>query len=126
MEHFTTLLMYSLSVYGIAWIITKSRLFLLYRKTINYLTQRIYSTWCKKAPNKLWKTIYSCCEEFNYFSKCIVCTAAWVAVLILIFAEHINIFYGYIFAENLLDIVLWASFSVATTWIIASKIGDAD
>ena len=117
--------MYSLSVYGIAWMITKSRLFLFYRKPVELLNVKVKWKYLEKRT-KLWKIAYAFSKELCYFSNCIVCTAAWVAVLILIFAENINIFYGYIFAENLLDIILWASFSVATTWIIASQIGDAD
>ena len=137
MEQLTALLSYSLSVYGIAWILTKSRLFLFLRKTtldirnhyrdlfldnpigksnkILYKIKRNYIALCKNLSNSL-----------DYLFNCIVCTSAWAALVLLLFVEDISLLYYALPVQTITDYIFYIGFSVATTWLIASQVGDAE
>lgn len=91
-----SLIIFTLSVYGIAWIFTKSYLFHSLR---NYITEK----------------------ELTYLAKlfsCIVCMSVWVSVALLMLLEpHTTLhFYHY---------VIVSGYAAGSTWIIASLIGDA-
>ena len=126
MEYLTVLLIYSLSVYGIAWTITKSRLFLFYRSTIQSILVKSRDRFVNNSQNLINKIVYKTLKEWNYFSNCIVCTSAWVGVLLSIFANETSILHSYITVVNMLDLAIWAGFCSGTTWLIASQVGDAD
>jgi hypothetical protein len=130
MEQLTALLAYSLSVYGIAWILTKSRLFLFYRSLINKLrvrsADRFYKSDHKKfLKHSFAKLRYFFTKESDYFTNCIVCTSAWISLLMLLFLEQISIINYTLPLHTVFDYIFYIGFSVATTWLIANKVGDA-
>lgn len=90
------LFLLTISIYGIAWILTKSSLFQGLRA-------------------------YIARKELAYLSKlfnCIVCMSVWVSVGLLLLLDPTADFrlYHYIIA---------AGYAAGSTWIIASLIGDA-
>ena len=130
MEQLTALLAYSLSVYGVAWILTKSRLFLFYRSFITKLrvsaADRLYKTNTKKRIRRfLNKLRFSVFKEKDYLANCIVCTSAWVSLAALFFIDKITIMSYTLPLHTVADYVFYIGFSVATTWLIAVKVGDA-
>ena len=131
MEQLTALLAYSLSVYGIAWILTKSRLFLFYRSFIKKLrisaADYFYKTSAKKKIRRfIGNARFTFLKEKDYLANCIVCTSAWVSLLALIFVDSISILDYTLPVHTVADYIFYIGFSVATTWLIAAQVGDAE
>ncbi len=126
METIAVLFTYSISVYGIAWILTKSRLFSFYRNLIHNVDTRIQWKFAKRKTPLWWKIPRFISKEIRYFSNCIVCNSAWVGALISISSNNNNVLYTYIGVSNPLDLLTWVGYSCGITWLIASKFGDAD
>ena len=125
MELITVLLIYSLAVYGIAWILTKSKLFLFYRD----ISHSLYVSRRDKDyinPTKINKIFLAVSQEWSYLSECIVCTSVWVGALLSITASQNNVLQSAIVVSNGLDLLTWVGYSCATTWLIAVTVGDAD
>lgn len=96
MTELVSLLVLTVSIYGISWILTKSYLF---RGVRDYFTKK----------------------ELTYLSKlfsCIVCMSVWVSIFLLMlldFTSTLRIYHYFI----------TAGYAAGSTWIIASLIGDA-
>lgn len=130
MEQLTALLAYSLSVYGIAWILTKSRLFLFYRSFIKKLRvsagDYFYKTSTEKKIRRFIGNIrLTFFKEKDYLVNCIVCTSAWVSLSVLLFIDNITMLDYTLPVHTVADYIFYIGFSVATTWLIAIKAGDA-
>ena len=125
MQFITVLFIYSLAVYGIAWVLTKSRLFSFYRDTVASLYKQRRDINFKQKTTKN-TAVMNIAEEWNYLSHCIVCTSAWVGALISITANKNSILHEHIIVANGLDLLTWVSYSCAITWLIAVAAGDAD
>ena len=131
MEQLTALLAYSLSVYGIAWILTKSRLFLFYRSFINNLRVSAADYFYKSNHKHIFRRFLAKCryyffKEKDYLSNCIVCTSAWVSLFLLFFINKITILNYSLPVETIMDYIFYLGFAIATTWLIANKAGDAE
>tara|TARA_B100000131_G_scaffold319511_1_gene365560 strand:- start:843 stop:1220 length:378 start_codon:yes stop_codon:yes gene_type:complete len=125
MELITVLLIYSLAVYGIAWILTKSKLFLFYRDiSYSVYVQRRDKDYSN--PTTTNRMLLAISEEWSYLSECIVCTSVWVGALLSITASENNVLQSAIVVSNGLDLLTWVGYSCATTWLIAVTVGDAD
>ncbi len=125
METITAIFVYSISVYGIAWILTKSRLFSFYRDIVLSIFIKTRDKNFKEN-NFLTKTALFLAEEWKYFSNCIVCNSAWVGALISITSAKNSVLYGYIVVSNPLDLLTWVGYSCGITWLIAITSGDAE
>lgn len=91
-----SLIVVTLSIYGIAWILTKSYIF---SKVREYIAE--------KEPTYLGRL-------FN----CIVCMSVWVSLALLMLLDLSNNLHLYHY-------VIFAGYAAGSSWIIASLIGDA-
>ena len=104
MQAFFALLVFTLSVYGLSWLLVFSTL-------LEYPRKKILS----------WSSGF-----FYDLFTCIVCSSVWITFFILIFVDKISIFSNYIVVNNILDVIIWTGYSITTTWIIASLLKEAN
>lgn len=107
---FYGLLIYTLSVYGLAWLITQSYAFEGLRNGFQNLAY--------KREGKLGGKLF---EKLQYLSNCIVCTSVWIGMLIVATADQSLLFREVFPPANFYDIFIWAGWSASTSWILASK-----
>ena len=122
-------LIYIFTIYGLAWTITKSKLFLFLR---NFFYQRNVSLSIEinRQNNSFFtKTLYYplyYSYKFLYeLTKCIVCTSFWVSLLITILFAESTLFSDAFFDLNIFDFVILAFSSMAFVWLIAYNLEDA-
>ena len=111
---FYGLIIYTLSVYGIAWLITQSHLFEGFRSSIESLSE--------KREGKFGGGLL---QKVGYLANCIVCTSVWVGVLLALGSNYSLLLSEAFPPVNLLDLVIWAGWSASTSWLLANLLDDA-
>jgi len=97
----TDLLLFTGSVYGLAWLLTRARL---------------------TAGLRLRLTPV---PFLGALLQCIVCTGTWIAMAVLVAARWSTLFSPTFRAVGPVDAVLLLGWAMATTWVIARATGDA-
>jgi len=97
-----TLFVYTLSVYGISWIIVWGKIFENIREKLSNIT------------------------FLQELLSCIVCTSVWVSVIITMLSKYSSMLSHTTLIQNPLDAIILAGYSAATTWIIASLLDDLE
>ena len=101
-DPYISLFIYTLSVYGISWIIVWGKIF-------------------ENIREKLSKYTF-----LEGLLSCIVCTSVWVSVIIGLISKYTTILSHNVVIQNPLDAIILAGYSAATTWIIASLLDDLE
>jgi hypothetical protein len=96
-------ILYTISVYGMAWLFTKSSFFRPFRDYLIYSEQ-----------NEIKRHLS------NLFN-CIVCTSFWCGLIV---AEMVRQSFS-LSGVNIASYLILGLYSIGSTWIIASLIGDA-
>lgn len=96
------MLLYTGSVYGLAWLITKAR-----------VTARL-----RRGLSRI--------PFLGDMLQCIVCTGTWVALGVLAGISWCTVFSSGFRPASGVDVVLLVGWSVAANWIIAHHTGDAE
>ena len=110
-----TIFIYTLSVYGIAWIITQSYIF----QSVRDFTEKL--TYSDLRINRY---IF---EKVNYLINCIVCTSVWVGIIMAILTKTSPFFrHSFPSVTTPYDIVIWGGYCAATSWLFANLLDDAD
>lgn len=106
------LLVYTISVYGAAWVITQGGLF-------EPLRNGLASLAVKTQDVPVIKTIT---YNIAYLFQCIVCTGVWVGITYALLAGK-SVFLSQTFPPvfSPFDVVLWASWSAGTVWMLSTK-----
>ena len=106
------LLIYTISTYGTAWIVTESALFHPLRAGLTKLAEATKGKFL----------IQHIASHIAYLFSCIVCMGTCVGIAFVLLAEQ-----SAILSQSLppvisiFDVVVWAGWSAATTWMLASK-----
>ena len=110
------LFIFTLSVFGVSWLLTQSLAFEVIRKPISSLNNKTASI---ELIGKLVSAV-------NYLLSCIVCVSVWVSLLIMHFRDT-SMFLSTCLPpmQSWVDIILWAGYGAGTTWVIATYTGDA-
>lgn len=89
-------------VYGLAWLVTRSKLVAPLRAVIHPV------------------------PFLGRLVQCIVCTSAWVAMGLALVLPCSNLFSPGFRVGNPLDLVILVAWSLTTTWFLGHHLGDAD
>ena len=111
---FQDIVLLFMSIYGWAWVITKSKLLSVFRKYLETKSRPI----SKKTINKYYK-LYS---HLSYLFNCIVCTSFWVAIVHIFLLSMV---YPAAITKPIEYIVILGS-SITFVWVLANIIGDAE
>ena len=111
---FYGLIVYTLSVYGIAWLITQSYIFEGFRSSIEDL-----------AHQREGKLGGGFLQKISYLFGCIVCTSVWIGVLLALGSNHSLLLSEAFPPVNILDLFIWAGWSASTSWMLANLLDDA-
>jgi hypothetical protein len=98
--HQPNLLLFTISIYGLAWLITKSKLIAPIR---DYLSER-----SQLAGDLL---------------SCIVCTSVWICIAVMACSPAIPILQ---IRPALGDVPILLGWTMGSTWLLARLVGDAD
>ncbi|MFZ5481994.1 MAG: hypothetical protein ACOZNI_34860 [Myxococcota bacterium] len=102
MDRFVDLVLFTGAVYGLAWLLTKSRLFRRPRELIS------------RAP------------FLGELLACIVCASAWVSLALVPLLPFTSLFSPAFRATTALDVGVLLAWSLFSTWAIGRALGDAD
>lgn len=89
------------TVYGLAWLVTRSRLF--------------------RAPREAASKI----PFFGPLLACIVCTSAWVTLVLVALLPYTTLFSTMFRARTPADFGVLVAWSLFSTWAIGRRLGDA-
>ena len=96
------LLLFSVSVYGLAWLVTCSKL-------VEPLRVRV-----ARVP------------LLGRLVRCVVCTATWIGFAIVLLLPQTTVFSAGFRARTVLDVVVLVGWVVAFSWGLGRALGDAD
>jgi hypothetical protein len=112
------LFIYTLSVYGFAWILTQS-----------YFTKPIRQLFPCQDTNQL--CIITKTDKVltfvGYFLRCIVCTSFWIGIGVALLSKNLVIL-SHLFDKTgtLVGTLIIGGYCAATSWILGRMLGDAD
>ena len=95
------LVLFSGAVYGLAWLVTRSKLFARARQFLN--------------PASF----------FGQLLSCIVCTGTWVAVSLFLLAPWCGLFSDGFYCRNPVDLMVVMGWSISILWTVGRITGDA-
>lgn len=101
MERIADLVLFTGTVYGLAWLVTKSRLLRLPRE----MTARV--------------------PFVGSLLACIVCTSAWVALALVALLPYTTLFSMSFRTRTPVDVVVLLAWTLFSTWAIGRSLGDA-
>lgn len=117
-----TYLILILSIYGWAWVITKSKMTKSFRELLKTRALTI------KKYDKSW-TVYHYNTFFkllNYTFNCIVCTSAWLCLIVIAFLTFFPQSRVATLFVNVPDTILILGSVISSSWIISTFTGDSD
>lgn len=102
MDRILDLILFSGSVYGLAWIVVKSKLFAPIRER------------CLGVP------------FLSDLVQCVVCTSVWTGFLIIGLLPYTTLFSQAFRERGWVDGFILTGWGVLSSWVVGSKLGDAD
>jgi hypothetical protein len=122
---YITLFIYTLSVYGIAWILTQSHVTKPIRKLFPCSDKceegKLFAVTHQIKINKIRKVI-------GYFLRCIVCMSFWIGIGLAFLLQDFSLVLFHLFntVGTVTGALVMGGYCTATSWILGRILGDAD
>ena len=100
--HALDLLLFTGAIYGLAWLVTKSKVLRRPRQAV------------ERVP------------FLGELSRCIVCTATWVALGLMLLLPWSTLFSDRFTAKTPVDALVLLGWSISASWALGRLLGDAD